>query len=419
MSSSASLRPLRERNFRWYFLSRFVNTLGNMMAGVALAFAVLEITDSATALGQVLAAHTIPMLLFLLWGGVIADRFPRVLVIQASNVVSGITQAVIALLVITRTADLPTLIALTAVHGTVSAMAYPAIHGLMPQLVPRDELQKANALMSLVRGGLTVMGPSLSALLVVGVGAGWALMVDALTWLVAAVLLARVRVPRRENERKAPGDTLAEPREVWGYFRRTTWLWMVVLAFAALNAIHSGAMSTLGPVIAKQTIGEQGWGLALSAEAAGMLLMTMVMLRVKLERPLLLGMLAISLVGLPMAVLGAYPHAGLLAAAMLLAGAGVEVFNLGWNLAMQENVDDTMLSRAYSYDALGSYVAMPIGQLVAGPLGAAFGYSHVMIAAGIAYAAICFATLASASVRALPRKAGVGTPTAQAAVAEH
>jgi MFS family permease len=404
MSWRSSLSPLRERNFRWYFLSRLVNTLGNMMAGVALAFAVLDITDSATALGQVLAAHTIPMVLFLLWGGVVADRFPRVLIIQASNVVSGVTQAAIALLVITGTANLPTVIALSAVHGLVSAMSYPAMSGLMPQLVPRAELQKANALMSLVRGSLTVIGPSASALLVVTVGAGWALFVDALTWLAAAALLAGTRVPPREARRQHGRGTLAELREGWDFFRRTTWLWLVVLAFCALNAIHTGAMSTLGPVIAKQTIGEQGWGLALSAESAGLLLMTIVMLRVRLERPLLYGILAISLVGLPMIVLGLYPHAALVAAAMLLAGAGVEVFNLGWSLAMQENVDETVLSRVSSYDALGSYVAMPIGQLAAGPLGAAFGYTDVMVGAGVAYIAICLASLASASIRTLPRK---------------
>jgi hypothetical protein len=115
-------------------------------------------------------------------------------------------------------------------------------------------------------------------------------------------------------------------------------------------------------------------------------------------------MLCISIVGLPMILLGQYPHVGLLAAALLAAGAGHAVFNLGWNLAMQENVDESMLSRAYSFDALGSFVAMPIGQLAAGPLGGAFGYSHVMIGAGIAYVAICLATLASASVRSLPRK---------------
>jgi MFS family permease len=399
------LSPLRERNFRWYFFSRFVNTLGSMMAGVALAFAVLDITDSATALGQVLAAHTIPMALFLLWGGVIADRLPRVPIIQVSNLLSGLTQAAIALLVITGAADLSTVIALSALHGVVSAMSFPAMGGLMPQLVPGDELQKANALMSLVRGGLAVIGPSASALLVVTVGAGWALFVDALTWFAAAALLLGMRVPRRVVERAERPGTLAELREGWAYFRRTAWLWLVVLAFCGLNAIHSGAMSTLGPVIAKQTIGEQGWGVVLSAEAAGMLLMTMVMLRVRLERPLLFGMLCISLVGLPMILFGVYPHVGLLAAAMLAAGAGVAVFNLGWNLAMQENVDESMLSRAYSYDALGSFVAMPIGQLAAGPLGAAFGYTHVMIGAGIAYVAICLAALASASVRALPRKA--------------
>jgi len=412
VSWQGSLRPLRERNFRWYFFSRFVNTLGNMMAGVALAFAVLDITDSATALGQVLAAHTIPMLLFLLWGGVIADRFPRVPIIQVSNLVSGLAQAAIAFLVITRTADLLTVIVLSAVHGTMSAMSLPAMGSLMPQLVPRGELQRANTLMSLVRGGLTVIGPSVSALLVVTVGAGWALLIDALTWFAAAALLLGMRVPHRAAEHTERPGTLAELREGWDYFRRTTWLWLVVLTFCALNAIHSGAMSTLGPVIAKQTIGEQGWGVALSAEAAGLLLMTVVMLRFRLERPLLFGILSISLVGLPMILLGVYPHVGLLAVAMLAAGAGVEVFHLGWTLAMQENVDDRMLSRAYSYDALGSFVAMPIGQLAAGPLGAAFGYTYVMVVAGIAYVAICLATLASASVRTLARQPAVTVQSA-------
>lgn len=414
MSWRAAVSPLRERNFRRYFLSRFVNTLGNMMAGVALAFAVLDITDSATALGQVLAAHTVPMVLFLLWGGVVADRLPRVLIIQVSNVVSGLTQAAIALLVIFGKADLPTVIALSAVHGLVSAMSFPAMSGLVPQLVPRSELQKANALLSLVRGSLTVVGPSASALLVVTVGAGSALFIDALTWLAAAALLLGMRVPPREAAASEVANPLAELREGWEFFRRTTWLWLVVLAFCALNAIHSGAISTLGPVIAKQTIGEQGWGLVLSAEAAGLLLMTVVMLRVRLERPLLLGILAISLAGLPMILLGVCPNVAALAVAMLFAGAGVEVFNLGWSLAMQENVDESMLSRASSYDALGSFVAMPLGQLAAGPLAAAFGYADVMVIAGGAYIAICFATLASSAIRTLPRKAAADAASAQA-----
>jgi MFS family permease len=403
MSWRGALSPLRERNFRWYFLSRFVNTLGNMMASVALAFAVLDITDSATALGQVLAAHTIPMVLLLLWGGVISDRFPREAVIQVSNVASGITQTAIALLVITGKAELWMVVALSAVHGTLSALSYPALNGLMPQLVPREQLQQANALMSLVRGSLTVIGPSVSALLVVTAGAGWALLIDALTWLGAAALLLPVRIPRRERESGSKSSTLAELAEGWTYFRRTTWLWVVVLVFCALNAITSGALHTLGPVVAKQTIGEQGWGLVLSAEAVGLLATTAVLLRVRLERPLLFGMLGISLLGLPIILLGEYPHLAWVAAAMFLAGAGTEVFGMAWTLAMQENVDEAMLSRAYSYDALGSFVAMPIGQLAAGPLAAAFGHAVVLTAAGIVFIALAFLTLLSRDVRRLPR----------------
>ena len=91
MTWSTALAPLRNRNFAWYFASRFSNTLGSMMAGIALTFAVLDLTGSASALGQVLAARTIPMVIFLLFGGVIADRFPRSLVLQLSNISSALS----------------------------------------------------------------------------------------------------------------------------------------------------------------------------------------------------------------------------------------------------------------------------------------------------------------------------------------
>jgi HAMP domain-containing protein len=175
--------------------------------------------------------------------------------------------------------------------------------------------------------------------------------------------------------------------------------------------IHTGTLSTLGPVVAQDTIGRQGWGYVLSAEALGLLAMTVVLLRVPLRRPLFWGMLAISLAGLPMVLLGVDPRLVTLVLAAFVAGAGIEVFSMGWNLAMQENIDDDMLSRAYSYDALGSFVAMPIGQLAWGPLGVAFGSSRVLVVSGLAYAAICLLVLCSRSVRDLPRR--VGTPEAE------
>ena len=394
--------PLRERSFAWYFASRFTNTLGSMMANIALAFAVLDITDSASALGQVLAAHTIPMILLLLWGGVISDRFPRTLVLQVSNVASAASQGLLAFLVITGAAELWMVIVLTAVHGAVSAISFPAMASMVPQLVPRSQLQPANALLSLTRNGLTVLGPTTGALLVVTVGSGWALAVDAAMWLLSALLLLPVRMPARDK--KQSSSTIAELREGWQFFWSTTWLWAVVLGFGALNMIHNGALFTLGPAVAQETIGRQGWGYVLSAEAVGLLAMAVVMLRVPLRRPLFWGMIAIALAGLPMIILGVDPTLVALVVSAFVAGAGIEVFSMAWNLAMQENIDDDMLSRAYSYDALGSFVAMPIGQLAWGPLGAAFGNSRVLVASGIAYAAICALVLCSRSVRDLPRR---------------
>lgn len=402
MRREGSLAPLGERNFAWYFSSRLVNTLGAMMANIALTFAVLDIDGRAIAIGMVLAAHTIPMIVLLLWGGVLSDRFPRAVILQVSNVASALSQGAIAYLVLTGRAELWMIIGLTALHGAVSAMSMPAMAGMVPQLVPRESLQQANALLSLTRNGLTVIGPSLGAFLVVTVGPGWALAVDALTWALAALLLIPVKIPPRAPRAEA-SSTLQDLREGWTFFRSVTWLWVVVLGFGGLNMIHNGALFTLGPVVAEDTIGRQAWGFVLSAEAAGLLVMAFVLLRYRLERPLLWGMLAIVLNAAPMIMLGVDPVVVALVIAAFVGGMGIEVFSMGWALAMQENIDDDMLSRAYSYDMLGSFIAMPIGQLAWGPLGVAFGNERVLVASGIAYAVICGLVLCSRSVRDLPR----------------
>ena len=397
-----ALAPLRERNFRWFYISEVVNLVGLTMSGVALAFAVLEVSDSPRALGYVLAANSIPLVLFLLVGGVVADRLPRDLVLRVGSLVLAATQGAVAYLVITDVAEIWMLVVLEAINGTVLAIVFPAYAGIIPQLVPRDMLQQANVLQAVARGSTRVLGPSIAGVLVVGVGPGWALAIDALTWLVSALLLLPIALP--PPDRSGPPTTaFSELREGWVLFRGTTWLWVVVAAFSLLNGIQSGAWSTLGPVHAKDTIGEIGWGYLLSAMSVGLLATTAVMLKVRLERPLLVGMVAISFLGLPLVLLGTTESLPMLIGAALVAGAGIELFNLGWNLAMQENIEERMLSRAYSYDALGSMVAMPIGQLTFGLLAVGFGLREVLVVSGIAYTVIALLTLASREVRRLPR----------------
>lgn len=402
MRLNDSLSPLRDQRFAWYFTGRVISLVGTMMVPVALAFAVLEIDDSPSALGKVLAAQSIPLVVFLLVGGVISDRFSRSVVMQLSHTLSAITQGAIAALVITGTAELWMLMCLGALNGAVLAFSFPAMNGLVPLVVPRTHLQQANALLSFSRAGLAILGPTLAGILVVTVGPGWALAIDASTWLVAALCLTRVRVPTRPVAEDQPSpNMLRELREGWSAFVAHTWLWVVVVAFGVLNAIHAGAWFTLGPALAKGTIGEAGWGYVLSAEALGILLATLLMMRTRFRFPLRVGMLGVATLAAPIITLGVEPRVVPLIVMAFAAGIGVELFGIGWNTALHEHVDETVLSRVSSYDALGSFLAMPVGQLTFGLLGAAFGIRVVLVTAGVAYAVIALATLLSRSVRNL------------------
>lgn len=406
MTVPDALTPLRDRRFAWYFTGRFVSTVGSTMAPVALTFAVLDITSSATALGQVLAARSVPLVLCLLVGGVVADRLSRTLVLQYSHVLSALTQGIVAGLVITGKAELWMIVVLEALNGIVSAFTFPAMMGVVPQVVPRTHLQQANALLGFTRSGLAIIGPSMAAVLVVTVGSGWALAFDAATWLVAAACLSRIKVPERRLSADAPPPNMVrELKDGWAAFVHHSWVWIVVVAFCFINAIHIGAWFVLGPVVALGTIGETGWGYVLSAEAAGVLLFTVVLLRVSLRFPLRAGMLGSACFAVPLLMIGLDPELVPLVLAAFVAGCGFEVFSIGWSTALHEHIPEEVLSRVSSYDALGSFVAIPVGQLAYGPLAATFGAGRVLTASALVYAAIALVTLASPSVRNLERVA--------------
>lgn len=138
---------------------------------MALAFAVLDIDDSATALGWVLAASSVPTVLFMLLGGAVADRLPRALVLRGCNLVQGIAQALTAGLVISGYAEIWHLVVLQAVAGTVLAVSYPAFLGMVPILLPVEERQSAFLLIGQATSAVGILGPAVSGVLVATVGA--------------------------------------------------------------------------------------------------------------------------------------------------------------------------------------------------------------------------------------------------------
>lgn len=398
-----SLVTLHDRRFAWYFTARLIASFGSSMAPIALAFAVLRVDGSAGGLALVLGTYTSAQVTCLLFGGVIADRFPRIVVLQAAHTVTALTQGIAAALVISGQASVPALAVLEGINGAAAAFATPAMAGIVPLVVNRGSLQEANALLSFARGTLRILGPALGGALVVTAGPGWALAGDALAYALAVVALTRVRLaPERPADRTG---FVAELRAGWTEFVSRQWVWVIVATFGVLNAIGVGVVGVVGPLIATRTdgLGESGWGLVLAADAVGSVVMTLILLRRRIERPLLVGQLATTLMAPSMVLLGVAPAVGPLAATFFLGGLAVSFFSVAWDTALQEHVPQQLLSRVSAYDSLGSFLAIPVGTFAFGLLATRFPPGQVAIVGGIAYAVIAAVALLSPDVRSLRR----------------
>ncbi len=364
--------PLRQTGFRRFFLGEAINNAGSSMSGIALAFAVLKISNSATALGLVAAAWTVPMVAFMLLGGALADRLPRATVLRGCNLVQGVVQSLAATLVLTHTAHIWELVVLQFLSGTAFAVSYPAFHGMVPILLPEPERKSAYLLLSQSEGGLRIVGPAVAGVLVAVTNSGWALAFDALTYFCAAYFLALLRLPmgeRPERQESVIGDFVAG----WSFALQLGWVIPVACLSLVYNALVSGALWVLGPAIANNTIGSAGWGFSLAAEALGLFLFAFVLSRVTIRRPLIACQVGFVTIIAPMLVLGLWVHTAGLAVAFLITGCGMALINIAWNLVVQEKVPEGMLSRIMAIDGFFSFVAMPIGQLVIGPFNHAFG----------------------------------------------
>lgn len=405
MRLPARLGPLAVRDFRLLFLGRSVAFLGGSIASVALAFAVLDIGGSASALGLVLAARMVPQILFLLLGGVWADRLRRNRVMVASDLVTGAMQAITAALVITGGAEIWHLIVLQTVSGASHAFFFPAAQGVVPQTVPGHMLQEANAVLRLSANATTIGGAAFAGVLVAAVGSGWALAIDAAAFLASAAFVSQLRLPA--TLRMAGSNVLRELREGWNEFRSRTWLWVIVVQFGFVNAFGSGAWIVLGPVVSKNELGgPEAWGLILSGNGIGLVLGGLIALRFRPERPLLVATLAIFLMVPPYLLLASGVPAIVIAAAAVATGVGIELFSVFWELSLQQHVPADKLSRVSSYDALGSWVFMPVGYAITGPIAAAIGVEETLwLASGVVVVATSI-VLAVPDVRNLRRKSG-------------
>ncbi|MGI5275016.1 MFS transporter [Streptomyces rochei] len=200
---------LRIATFRRFAAASLISATGSAMAPLALAYAVIEQGGGAGSLGVVLATNTVPTIVFLLAGGLFADRLSRSLLLFVGNLLAAAAQGALAVTVATGHATTVSIAACGFVSGTAASFVVPAAQGAVAQIVPAQHLQQANALLRLPGNAVKVLGPVVGGALVAAGGAAWALAWDAVTFAVAAVLLLGLRL---DAPLVAPGGVLSDLR---------------------------------------------------------------------------------------------------------------------------------------------------------------------------------------------------------------
>ena len=374
------------------------------MAPVALAFAVLNtLHGSATDLGLVLAARQTTVVALLLFGGVWADRLPRHQVMVVSNLLSAASQATTAALLLSGHAQLWHLGALAVVNGASSAFFFPASIGVIPQTVPVPMLQQANATLRLALNGTNITGVAIGGVAVAATSPGVAIAIDAGSYVVAALCIGAMHLPA--GLRMEGSTVLHELHDGWRDFWSRVWLWAIVIQFGVVNAVQSGAVNVLGPDVARRHLGgPAAWGAILTAQSVGVVLCGFLMLRWRPRRILRVATYSVFALAFILVALAWPAPLTVVIAAAFLTGFGIEIFGVLWDTTVQQEIPQEKLSRISSYDALGSWVLMPIGFIVVGPVAAAVGVLATFIGAAVLVVVSTALVLLSRDVRTLERR---------------
>jgi MFS family permease len=377
------LGVLRHRDFRLLWFAQSSSVIGDSIVTVALALFVIDLTGNATDLGLVLAAHALPLVGFLLIGGVWADRLPRQRVMIVTDVVRFGLHALLAVLIISGELRIWQLVVIEMLFGTAEAFFRPAASGLVPQTVPEAEIQEANALTTTFSNVAEFVGPALATVLVLGVGAGAAFAIDAGSFLISAAFLWRVR-PR---PRGAPpvaarrGTMWRDVREGFEEVRSRAWVWVTLSVFCIALFVALAPWYVLGPSVAREQYGGIGvYGLVSAALGAGTIVGSLIGIRWRPRYPIRSAMLFILIWPLATILFAAGVSLFVVMPAIVIAGTGIALFDVWWLTALAERIPPEKLSRVNSYDWMFSLGLVPLGYLLAGPLASAFGAVEVLIA---------------------------------------
>lgn len=371
------------------------------MSPIALAYGVLSIPGAGGGeLSLVMSARYFPLILFMLFGGVIADRFPRNRIVGFADIVGSLLTAISAISFIGGFSRVWLLFAMGALFGVLQALWWPAMSGVLPEILPREKLQEGNAVIGLLSNIGIVTGTLIGGAIVSSFNPGWALLVDSATFLFAGLIVLQLKLPPRTRSESA--SMAHDLRVGWREFIARSWVVTLVLTFALINMVFESMVQVLGPLNYNDpTSGPRYWSLNLAGLTLGMMIGGVIVMKFRFKRPLFISMVLIALsaiwdfslaLDLPLAF-------SILAA--IFSGATVEFFVVSWNTSLQSHIPQSSFSRVNAYDALGSYGIAPLGIVFAGPLANLFGVNTVLLVTGSVTVLASLASLTVKSVRNL------------------
>jgi MFS family permease len=387
--------------FSMLVTARLISNVGNGLSPIALAYGVLSLPGAdGSDLSIVMGARYLPLIIFMLFGGVFADRFQRNRIVGGSDIIGSVLVAVSAISLIAGFSSILLLAVMGALFGVLNALWWPAMSGVLPEILPKEKLQEGNAIIGLMSNIGVVFGTLLGGVIVTLTSPGWALLIDGATFFIAGLIVWNLKLDAKSRV-ESPG-IISDLRVGWREFISRSWLVTMVIAFAFINMAFDSMITILGPLnFSDPETGPRNWSYNLAGLTIGMMIGGIIVLKFKFKHPLFVSMILVAISGIWDFALAFDLSLAISIAAGIFSGIAVEIFLVTWSTSMQTHIPEESFSRVNAYDSLGSYGFAPLGIIIAGPLAEAFSVNSILFATGSITLLASAVALSVKSVRTL------------------
>ena len=392
----ASLRALGHRNFRLFWSGQLVSLIGTWMQMVARGWLVLQLTDSAFWLGMVGFANSVPVLLFSLWAGAIADNVSKRALVMWTQGISMVASFVLAFLTFSGMVQVWHVLAVSVIMGTAFAFDAPARQALTAEMVGKRDLVNAVALNSAIFNGARVAGPAIGAVALAWQGPGLAFLLNGLSYLAVMAGMARMDLPAFQKKLEEAGP-IKRVREGLGYVRHNKTIATLMILVSTVS-VFAFPYAILMPIFADKVlgVGQEGYGMLMAVSGVGALVGALTLTVKSGSASVRRGrLITIGAIGLPVFLsLFALSSNYLLSLAMLVGvGWTMIAINATTNTIIQTNVPDELRGRVNGVFAFLFIGMAPLGNLQAGVLADHFGAPAAIFIGSVVCAAVTLVVL--------------------------